>query len=92
MSQEASTNTVRTNPTPPSAVSSNKWEQIRAANSHTSRNSSWDSIRQSHERSRIINPGNTDDNDYETRQTRYEDRAEEQAKFDALLEKERNIK
>ena len=83
---------MRTNATPPSIVSSNKWEQIRAANSRTSRNSSWDAIRQGHERSRVINLGNTDDHDYETRQTGYEDRAEEQAKFDALLEKERNIK
>ena len=91
MSQEASTNTARTNAVAPSTASSSKWEQIRAANSHASRNSSWDAIRQNHERNHI-NPGNTDDYDYETRRTRYEDRAEEQAKFDALLEKERNIK
>jgi len=87
-SHEASSNTMRTDALAPLTVSSSKWEQIRA-NSNVSRNSSWDAIRQSHERNHVINPGDTDNCDYETR---YEDRAKEQAKFDALLEKERNIR
>lgn len=72
------------------APSSSKWEQIRAANSRTSRNSSWDAIRQGHERRRVVDPGSN--NDFDAAQTRHEDRATEQAKFNALLEKERNIK
>ncbi|KAG5648069.1 hypothetical protein DXG03_007104 [Asterophora parasitica] len=79
-----------TPPAPPS-----KWDQIRAVNSRTSTNSSWDALRQNHERTRVpasnmnsLNDGGASDFD----RTRGDDRAAEQAKFDELLEKERNMK
>jgi hypothetical protein len=90
----AASTTATTNAAAPLTASSSKWEQIRAANSRTSRNSSWDAIRQGHERKRAVDPGNKleDDHVHGADQSRYENCAEEQAKFDALLEKERNIK
>jgi len=70
-----------------------KWDQIRAVNSRLSTNSSWDAIRQNHERARVATSsatGEGGDEDFE--RTRGDDRAAEQARFDELLEKERNIK
>ncbi|KAG6820115.1 hypothetical protein H0H93_005262 [Arthromyces matolae] len=66
-----------------------KWDQIRAANTRASTNSSWDALRQSHERSRL--PPSDPDFDV-SRRTRDQERAVEQAKFDEMLERERNIK
>ena len=67
-----------------------RWDEIRAANARAGRSSTWDVLRQSHERNQI--PGNSqstevpsgpplDDADAE--------RAREQARFDAWLEAER---
>jgi hypothetical protein len=75
--------------TPPSTKAASKWDQIRAVNSRTINNSSWDTLRQNHERERVANSSNTGD---DPEQIRGDDRAAEQARFDALLEKERNIK
>jgi len=61
----------------------NRWDEIRKANARNSaRNSSWDALRQNHERDRVagINEGS-----YFTES----DRAREQARFDAMLEAER---
>ncbi|KAG6842578.1 hypothetical protein C0991_000104 [Blastosporella zonata] len=84
-----------TNPSPVTSNSPTKWDQIRTVNSHTSTNSSWDALRQNHERSRV--PSSTtasqsaDDTDAFQRSCD-NDRAAEQAKFNELLERERNIK
>lgn len=64
-----------------------KWGQIRAANTPTAINSSWEALRQNHEKPRAVTPS-PDSNEG----LRTEDRASEQAKFDQLLERERNIK
>jgi len=87
--RETPTITATANPAAPSITPTSKWQQIRAANSRTSTNSSWDAIRQSHERKRIDDPSS---DHHGAGLTRYEDRSAEQAKFEALLEKERNIK
>ncbi|KIM48116.1 hypothetical protein M413DRAFT_439827 [Hebeloma cylindrosporum] len=55
----------------PSDKERSKWEQIRAANNRTARNSSWDSLRQKHERETVNprsegadNPENSDVDQY----------------------------
>lgn len=75
---------------PPSIKPMSKWDQIRAANSRTSTNSSWDALRQKHERARMPPSPSARSETFE--RTRGGDRAAEQAKFDELLEKERNMK
>jgi len=65
-----------------------RWDQIRTATSDTTTSSSWDTLRQKHEKMRVQKSSiNTD------RQTnaQADDRTAEQARFDVLLEKERNI-
>ena len=60
-----------------------RWDELRAANiKQAGRNSSWDALRQSHERERIAD--GTD-----ASQSTENDRAQEQAQFDAMLEAER---
>ncbi|KAH7931089.1 hypothetical protein BV22DRAFT_1027852 [Leucogyrophana mollusca] len=72
-------------PSQPAELKS-RWEEIRAANTRNAgRQSSWDTIRQQHERSRL--PGSTSQ-DSSVAETQ-DDRALEQAKFDAMLEAER---
>lgn len=79
----------QTSSTPASA-----WDRIRAANAKQGQPSSWDSLRQTHERSRIsgatqkqASPGEEGNKFYDDT-----DKAAEQAKFDELLEKERNFR
>jgi len=67
-----------------------KWDQIRAANSRTSTHSSWDALRQKHERARL--PPSPPSGSETFERTRGGDRAAEQAEFDELLDKERNMK
>lgn len=81
-----------------SATSTGAWDRIRAANIRTAGSSSWDALRQKHESTRIQNrvPDTTVDdvNAEPAGQAKIEamNRAEEQAKFDALLDRERNMK
>ncbi|KIP03123.1 hypothetical protein PHLGIDRAFT_130332 [Phlebiopsis gigantea 11061_1 CR5-6] len=65
-------------PKPPS-----RWDEIRTANSRNGRTSSWDALRQKHERASAT------DNVQNTRSPESEG-AQEQARFDALLDAERN--
>ncbi|KAG0708957.1 hypothetical protein DFH29DRAFT_842741 [Suillus ampliporus] len=66
----------------------NRWEEIRAANARSSGYvSSWDTIRQRHERNRLPNSTSSQSNDPPLSAT--DDRAAEQAKFDTILEAER---
>jgi len=68
------------NPQTPSLA---RWDQIRAANARIAgRNSSWDALRQRHERS-IISSSQT------TSGKEPNDRLSEQARFDAMVEAER---
>jgi len=62
-----------------------RWAEIRAANGNVVGHSSWDRLRQKHERART-EPGDSSTGAPEV------DRATEQARFDAMLEKERNMK
>ncbi|KAG6888677.1 hypothetical protein C0995_006667 [Termitomyces sp. Mi166 len=75
----------------PSINPPSKWDQIRAANARPSTNSSWDALRQSHERTRVPSMTSAPDS-IAFQRSRDEDRAAEQAKFDEMLERERNIK
>ncbi|KXN89940.1 hypothetical protein AN958_04944 [Leucoagaricus sp. SymC.cos] len=68
---------------------SRRWDQIRAANAATTSSSSWDALRQKHEKPRIQNSGTATSSKIPNEQV--DDRTAEQAEFDALLEKERNI-
>lgn len=62
-----------------------KWDQIRAENARNAgRPSSWDILRQQHERTRIPSSSSTS-----TPDNSRDDRTLEQARFDALLEAER---
>ena len=70
--------------------SSSRWEEIRAANARGARPSTWDALRQRHEKAQVADhvqsghtPSVTNDADVE--------RAREQARFDAMLETERKI-
>jgi hypothetical protein len=68
----------RTDTSPPS-----RWDEIRAANArNAAQQSSWDALRQNHERNQVAR---TDDAYSSTEN----DRAQEQARFDAMLEAER---
>jgi hypothetical protein len=79
-------------------TSTSAWDRIRAANVRTAGNSSWDALRQKHESARIQScvPDTTVDdvNGEPVRQVKIEvmSRSDEQAKFDALLDRERNMK
>ncbi|KAF8642402.1 hypothetical protein AX16_009668 [Volvariella volvacea WC 439] len=64
------------------SASTSRWEEIRAANSPIAKDSSWDRIRQNHERVNL--PASPSDSDPNTQ------RRLEQAEFDAMLERERN--
>ncbi|KAG2044746.1 hypothetical protein BDR03DRAFT_937151 [Suillus americanus] len=73
---------------PQAAQPKNRWEEIRAANARSSGYaSSWDTIRQRHERDRLPNSTSSPTNDPPS--PGMDDRAAEQAKFDAILEAER---
>ncbi|KAG6829383.1 hypothetical protein H0H92_004651 [Tricholoma furcatifolium] len=76
----------------PSMNPQSKWDQIRAGNSRTSTQSSWDALRQNHERSRVPSPATSGSGPTGFQRSRDEDRALEQAKFDEMLERERNIR
>ncbi|KAG1761920.1 hypothetical protein EDD22DRAFT_894044 [Suillus occidentalis] len=66
----------------------NRWEEIRAANARSvGYVSSWDAIRQRHERNRLPNSTSSPGNDPPS--SGMDDRTAEQAKFDAILEAER---
>ncbi|KAK0506179.1 hypothetical protein EDD18DRAFT_20996 [Armillaria luteobubalina] len=66
-----------------------RWDQIRAANARNPGTSSWDTLRQSHERVSVQRSqfGVSTNPDEFARN----DQATEQARFDALLEQERNF-
>lgn len=68
---------------------SSKWDQIRAANAAASTSSTWDALRQKHEKSQAQKPGN--DSPSQSTNPPADDRATEQARFNALLERERNL-
>ncbi|KAK0465076.1 uncharacterized protein EV420DRAFT_1637241 [Desarmillaria tabescens] len=76
-------------PSPAPTTASSRWEQIRAANARNPGMSSWDTLRQNHERVSIkrTQSGGSSNPDEFTR----DDQATEQARFDALLEQERNF-
>lgn len=63
-----------------------RWDEIRAANSRSTSQSSWDTIRQRHERDRLFSTSNDSSS---TTSTEAHERAAAQAQFDALLEAER---
>ncbi|KAF8446031.1 hypothetical protein L210DRAFT_3610585 [Boletus edulis BED1] len=64
-----------------------RWDEVRAANARSFGQSSWDTIRQRHERSRLPHPSGPPTNSSPS--TEADDRTAAQAKFDALLEAER---
>ncbi|KAG7450420.1 uncharacterized protein BT62DRAFT_927720 [Guyanagaster necrorhizus] len=72
-----------------SSPAPSRWEQIRAANAQNPGASSWDTLRQNHERVcvRRSQLGGSSNPEELTR----DDQATEQARFDALLEQERNF-
>ncbi|TFK30531.1 hypothetical protein FA15DRAFT_651098 [Coprinopsis marcescibilis] len=77
--------------TPEPQETATAWGKIRTVNANQSQQSSWDLIRQSHERARIPRPdqaSTSSDNRFREELTR----SEEQASFDALIDKERNMK
>lgn len=64
-------------------VTINRWDAIRTANARSAgRNSTWDTLRQNHEREKVVGID-------EASSTNESDRAREQAQFDAMLEAER---
>lgn len=63
-------------------VMQSRWDEIRGANTGQSRTSTWDAIRQKHERNQTVKSQTED---------RGDDRSYEQAKFDEMLERERNL-
>lgn len=68
--------------------SSSKWDQIRASNTVASRSSTWDTLRQKHEKPQTQKP----QNDSPRRNENASDgQTLDQAQFDALLDKERNL-
>ncbi|TEB39285.1 hypothetical protein FA13DRAFT_1725271 [Coprinellus micaceus] len=93
------TDRLETAPVPPMSTSppsqhlqETTWDRIRKANGNGASQSSWDTIRQNHEKAQIQRrpPSQThplsDDPRYPA------NRLDEQATFDAMLEKERNFK
>ncbi|THV04849.1 hypothetical protein K435DRAFT_961581 [Dendrothele bispora CBS 962.96] len=69
--------------------SPSKWDEIRALNSNKAPVSSWDALRQKHERAQIPASTGTPPPPQPDRDV---DRAQAQAEFDAMVEKERNMK
>lgn len=65
-----------------------KWDQIRN-NAAPSTSSSWDALRQKHEKSQLQQSSTAPTN--QNTEQQQDDRAVEQAKFDALLERERKL-
>lgn len=79
---------VSTADSPQVARPKNRWEEIRAANARSAGYvSSWDAIRQRYERNRM--PSSTSSQSNGPPSSATDDRAAEQAKFDAILEAER---
>lgn len=78
------------NPASPESTGTNspshgRWDELRAANiKQVGRSSSWDALRQSHERERMVDATDA------SRSTE-NDRAQKQAQFDAMLEAERRV-
>jgi hypothetical protein len=70
-----------------------RWDEIRRANS-TTQQSSWEVLRQRHEREKLAKtqPGQASLPSQHGQLTPDQERAKAQAEFDALLEKERNIR
>ncbi|KAF8560440.1 hypothetical protein OG21DRAFT_1480249 [Imleria badia] len=64
-----------------------RWDEVRAANSRNAGQSSWDTIRQRHERNRLPDPNGPPIDSSPI--TEVDEGAAAQAKFDALLEGER---
>ncbi|KAF5375240.1 hypothetical protein D9758_000189 [Tetrapyrgos nigripes] len=66
---------------------SHRWDEIRSVNSNKAPASSWDALRQKHERNQIPptagSPPQTDAD---------QDRVQAQAEFDAMVDRERNMK
>ena len=70
--------------TPPDTSPHSRWDEIRAANArNAAQHSSWDALRQNHERNQVAKI----DDAYSFTDS---DRAQEQARFDAMLEAERS--
>ncbi|CAL1695492.1 unnamed protein product [Somion occarium] len=86
-------------PSPTPSRPRSRWEEIRAANTRgTAHASSWDAVRQQHERERILerrSSSSTPGDDFAptSSASRYsdQDRDREQARFEALLEMERKM-
>lgn len=80
---------VTSTPSAAPTTASSRWDQIRAANARNPGTSSWDTLRQSHERVSVQRSqfGVSTNPDEFARN----DQATEQARFDALLEQERNF-
>lgn len=79
-------------PTGNTAKPSSRWDEIRAASGRGAKPSSWDALRQGHEKTRVPDqmrsaqvPSVTDDAGADA------ERAQEQARFDAMLEAERKV-
>lgn len=68
-----------------------RWDEIRAANARTSRASSWDTLRQQHERGQNTDYVQQPASPANTPTSADLERAQEQARFDAMLEAERRL-
>ncbi|EKM83803.1 hypothetical protein AGABI1DRAFT_110405 [Agaricus bisporus var. burnettii JB137-S8] len=68
--------------------SSSKWDQIRASNAAASPSSTWDALRQKQQKSQPQKPQNDTPRRNENAS---DDQTIDQAQFDALLDKERNV-
>lgn len=87
----ARSNVASSPPPPISHQTQTSWDRIRRANANGAQQSSWDAIRQNHEKAEMQRrppPQSQSTSDSPARDSR----AEEQAKFDAMLEKERNFR
>lgn len=79
------------------ASTPSRWDEIRKANTRNANPSSWDSLRQDHERSRSSSNGQSLQDtakplpDSRSPATAEDDLAAEKARFEALLDAERNI-
>ncbi|KAI0348502.1 hypothetical protein BDW22DRAFT_1350728 [Trametopsis cervina] len=87
---------VPTRPSPaPSPIGENprvssRWDQIRAANAKGGKTSTWDALRQGHERNQTSNSDNLHPTQVPTATNSADaERMREQAQFDAMLEAER---
>ncbi|KAJ3547577.1 hypothetical protein NMY22_g1583 [Coprinellus aureogranulatus] len=94
----ATTQNLSTSPSqPPQPPRETTWDRIRKANGNGVNQSSWDSIRQNHEKAQMQrrSPTQTQPDPFSDGSARYRDgfdRRDEQAKFDAMLEKERGFR